>query len=100
MNFQSVKAHVLRTQVAQRVFMKDMDTDAERLKNLLLNRIGRKWATATRSNTQSTLGLTRGQVPWKEVSDAMSQSGSDTSTHAFVARHVRNLTNTYYSFAA
>eukprot|EP00965_Chrysotila_dentata_P024157 800582-Pleurochrysis_carterae.AAC.1 len=64
-----------------------MDTDVGRLKNLFLNRIGPDWATATRSNAQSTLGLTRGQVPWKEVSDVISQNGSETSTPAFVARH-------------
>eukprot|EP00965_Chrysotila_dentata_P036337 1210244-Pleurochrysis_carterae.AAC.1 len=62
-------------------------------------RIGPNWATAMRSNSHSALGLTRGEPPWKEVEKVMTQTGANTSTLAFVARHVRNLTHTYYSFA-
>eukprot|EP00965_Chrysotila_dentata_P165072 5451223-Pleurochrysis_carterae.AAC.1 len=79
--------------------MKDIDVDVGRLKDFFLNRIEYDWATATRTNPNSTRGLTRGQVPWKEVSDAMTQSDPTTSVPATVARHVRALTHTYYTFA-
>eukprot|EP00965_Chrysotila_dentata_P104536 3452164-Pleurochrysis_carterae.AAC.2 len=41
-------------------FMKDMDADVAQLKNLFITKIGRSWHSATRANTQSMLGITRG----------------------------------------
>eukprot|EP00965_Chrysotila_dentata_P086079 2840641-Pleurochrysis_carterae.AAC.1 len=41
-------------------FMKDMDADVALLKNLFITKIGSSWHFATRANTQSMLGITRG----------------------------------------
>eukprot|EP00965_Chrysotila_dentata_P251846 6210312-Pleurochrysis_carterae.AAC.1 len=75
-----------------------MDTDFARLRNLFMTRVGPDWAKATRTNRISTLDLKRGQVPWEGVSEAMSHRGPESSLPAFVAKHVRNSTHTYYSF--
>eukprot|EP00965_Chrysotila_dentata_P007302 236359-Pleurochrysis_carterae.AAC.1 len=76
-----------------------MDADVALLKNLFLTKIGSSWQSATRANTHGMLGITRGRVPWDEVKDVMMQSGSDTAPPAFVARHVRNLTSSFYFFS-
>eukprot|EP00965_Chrysotila_dentata_P178800 5904443-Pleurochrysis_carterae.AAC.1 len=64
-----------------------MDIDVGRLKSMFMTRIGPNLATATRSNLHSALGLTRGKPPWNEVKKVMTQTGADTPTPAFVARH-------------
>eukprot|EP00965_Chrysotila_dentata_P133948 4430172-Pleurochrysis_carterae.AAC.1 len=75
-----------------------MDTDVGRLKDFFLTHVGHDKATSTRTNPNSRLGLGRGQVPWKEVKDVLSQTGRDSSTPVFVAKVVTSLTHTYYSF--
>ena len=78
--------------------MRDMDGNVDRMKHFLLDNVGVDWATATAANQVSKLGIdSRGVVPWDEVRTAMTQTGND-ATPAFVARHVRNLTSSFFAF--
>ena len=77
--------------------MREMDTNVDRMKGWLLQHVGRDWATATRRNQNSQLGITRGVAPWAEMHAAMTRRGDD-SVPAFVARRVRDLTNSFYRF--
>ena len=77
--------------------MRDMDSNVDRMKGWLMDNIGTTWAVATRLNSESELGITRGKVPWEEMQETMSQSGND-SVPAFVADKVRGLTKNFYRF--
>ena len=79
-------------------FMKDMDANVDRMKGWLIKHIGADWASATRPNRDSKLGIGRGVPPWEEVATTMSQSGKD-AVPAFVSRHVRDLTKSFYRFS-
>ena len=79
--------------------MREMDGNVNRMKSFLITNIGADWATATAANQVSRLGIdSRGIVPWDEVRTAMTRVGVD-STPAFVARHVRHLTHTFFPFS-
>lgn len=79
--------------------MRDMDGNVARMKSFLVANIGHDWATATAANVVSKLGIdARGDVPWNEVRTTMTQHGND-ATPAFVARHVRNLSNSFFAFS-
>jgi len=77
--------------------MRDMDSNVDRMKGWLARHIGPDWATATRRNTNSRLGITRGVLPWVEMQRANTKTGGD-AVPAFVERHVRHLTNNFYTF--
>jgi hypothetical protein len=80
-------------------FMKSLDSNVNTLKAHLSRLVGRTWQEATTPNSQSKLGIQgRQMVPWEEVDQTMSRTGRD-SVPAFVARHVRDLTGTFYAFA-
>ncbi len=84
---------------AQQVrFMKDMNSDVARLKSWFGQVVGCDWATATVANSNSKLGITRGQLPWVEVETVMTQTGPETATPGFVAKHARNLTSSFYAW--
>ena len=78
-------------------YMKEMDTNVDTMKGWLIKHIGADWASATSLNRDSKLGIGRGVLPWEEVRTTMSQSGKD-AVPAFVGRHVRDLTKTFYRF--
>ena len=79
-------------------FMKDMTSCVESLKATLNRHVGSTWDAATQPNTVSKLGISGRQIPpWEEVENVMTRTGKD-SVPAFVARHARELTSTYYSF--
>ena len=87
-------------EVARPVFfhMRNMDGNVDRMKHFLVDKVGVDWVTATAANQVSKLGIdTRGSVPWDEVRTTMTRQGSD-STPAFVARHVRDLTSSFFAF--
>eukprot|EP00965_Chrysotila_dentata_P210281 6185805-Pleurochrysis_carterae.AAC.1 len=51
-------------------FMKDMDKDVAKLKGFFIDKVGHDWATATRANSVSHLGIsTRSKTPWAEVKE-------------------------------
>ena len=78
--------------------MRNMDGNVDRMKHFLVEKVGVDWGTATAANQVSKLGIdTRGSVPWDEVRTTMTRQGSD-STPAFVARHVRDLTSSFFAF--
>lgn len=77
--------------------MRDMDSNVDRMKGWLVRHIGPDWATATRRNANSRLGITRGVLPWVEMQRANTKTGGD-AVPAFVERHVRHLTNNFYTF--
>jgi hypothetical protein len=78
--------------------MRNMDGNVDRMKHFLVDKVGVDWVTATAANQVSKLGIdTRGSVPWDEVRTTMTRQGSD-STPAFVARHVRDLTSSFFAF--
>ena len=78
--------------------MREMDGNVDRMKGWLIRHVGNDWATATRQNAQSQLGIGgRGVPPWQEMRTAMTRPGDD-AVPAFVARKVRNLTNSFYTF--
>ena len=79
-------------------FMKDITSNVESLKAHLNRLVGSTWDAATQPNAVSKLGIaSRPSPPWEEVVDVMTRTGKD-SVPAFVARHVRDLTSTFYSF--
>ena len=77
--------------------MRDMDSNVDRMKAWLVRCIGPDWATATRQNTHSQLGIGRGVLPWVEMQTAMTRRGDD-AVPAFVSRRTRDLTNSFYRF--
>ena len=77
--------------------MRDMDTNVDRMKGWLMDRIGTTWAQATRWNSESELEISRGKVLWEEMRETMSQRGDD-AVPAFVASKVRGLTSNFYRF--
>ena len=79
-------------------FMKSLDSNVEKLKAHLMLHVGSTWAAATQPNVQSKLQIPgRKQTPWAEVKAVMTQTGKD-AVPAFVAGHVRDLTQNFYSF--
>eukprot|EP00965_Chrysotila_dentata_P162501 5366263-Pleurochrysis_carterae.AAC.2 len=56
-----------------------MEADVALLKELGSYQKGSSWQSATRANTHSMLGITRGRAPCHEVRDVMMQSGNDTA---------------------
>lgn len=78
-------------------YMRDMDSNVDCMKAWLIEKVGADWAEATRANINSELGIGRGTPPWEEMRTTMSQAGKD-AVPAFVARHVRDLTNSFYRF--
>lgn len=78
-------------------YMKDTDSNVDKMKGWLVNNVGATWALATRRNTNSQLKIGRGQPPWQEMKDAMSQPGK-AAVPAFIASHVRELTYSFYRF--
>lgn len=78
--------------------MKDMDGNVSRMKHWLIENIGSDWATATRQNRNSMLGISsRGHLPWDEIRTAMTRQGSD-SVPNHVSRIVRDLTSSFFAF--
>ena len=77
--------------------MRDMDSNVDKMKGWLVEKIGADWAQATRRNDRSELGIGRGKTPWDEMEATMSQQGAD-AVPAFVARKVRSLTDSFYAF--
>lgn len=97
-NYAVLRGILLPPQQRHAAFMKDMDSDVGILKAFFIQNLGRDWATASRANSISKLGIGRGKAPWEEVDATMRQSGSD-STPALVERHVRNLTSSFYRWS-
>lgn len=79
--------------------MRAMDGNVAAMKAWLMKHVGADWHEATSPNSNSKLGMQRARVPWDEMREAMNQRGQQSVT-AFVAKHVRGLTSSYYSFAA
>jgi hypothetical protein len=79
--------------------MRDMDSNVDRMKGWLVEKIGADWASATQRNSVSNLEIGRGISPWDEVHKANSRSGK-SSVPAFVARRTRGLTHSFYRFNA
>ena len=70
------------------------------LKNFFMLKIGSTWNAASAANSISKLNShtdSRGQVPWMEVQACMQQHGNN-SVPACVAKHARNLTESYYTW--
>ena len=85
-------------------FMKDMDTDVNCIKAMLIEKVGADWqSVCQRSTWQNSqppvpqLINARDVQPWDHVRDTMSRRGDD-SVSVFIARRVRNLTSNYYSW--
>jgi hypothetical protein len=79
-------------------FMKDITSTVDKLKSHLRKHVGSTWDAATQPNRMSKLGIaSRPAPPWEEVDSVMTRTGKD-SVPAFVARHVRELTSTFYAF--
>lgn len=79
--------------------MRCMDSNVSAMKTWLMECVGSDWQEATRVNSNSKLGVQRGTKPWDEMRKAMQQAGQH-SVSAFVSRHVRGLTSSFYSFNA
>lgn len=80
-----------------RANMRDMDSNIDRMKGWLVEKVGADWATATRNNTVSALGIGRGKNPWDEMHTANTRQGT-SSVPAFIARRTRGLTHSFYRF--
>lgn len=79
--------------------MKDMDSNVDTMKGWLMDKVGADWATATRDNDTSNIGMSsRGAPPWVEVRTAMHQDGQH-AVDQHVARKVRELTSTFFAFS-
>ena len=78
--------------------MKSIEEDSVKLKTFFMQKIGSDWNTASRRNSESRLGITRGKLPWEEVSDAARRGGKD-SVPNFVSETVRRYTNSFYRFS-
>ena len=44
--------------------MKSIEEDSVKLKTFFMQKIGSDWNTASRRNSESRLGITRGKLPW------------------------------------
>lgn len=97
-NYQLLRAQFLDQRKEYIHKMKSIEEDSVKLKTFFLNKIGRDWATASRRNAESELGITRGVLPWVEVRDAARAGGND-SVPSYVETTVRRYTNTFYRFS-
>ena len=88
---------VIEVARGQHQTMRDMDANVDRMKHWLISHIGHNWATATTPNQNSQLGIPRGVLPWVETQQAMTRVGND-AVPTYVARCVRDLTNSFYGF--
>ena len=77
--------------------MKSIDADSLKIKSFFMDKIGRDWATASRRNQESRLGITRGKKPWDEVREAATAGGKD-SIAEFVKETVRRYTLSFYTW--
>ena len=69
-----------------------------KLKTFFMDNIGRDWATATRNNDESCIGITRGKTPWTEVRDTARAGGKDSMAW-FVSDTVKRYTHTFYRWS-
>jgi hypothetical protein len=80
-------------------YMRDITSNVRKMKEWLVRRVGRDWASATVRNRVTKLGISsRGTLPWVEIRNSMTQPGSN-SVPSVVSRHVRNLTKSFYAFS-
>ena len=92
---QTLKTWAFSNRAERERFMKDMEDDVQKLKGLFMDKIGPDWATATRPNSASKLGIKRGKVPWTEVHETMTKRGNE-STVAWIEGTARRLTHSFY----
>lgn len=98
-NNQMLRDQFLDRRKVRQTKMKCIDADTLLLKTFFVDKIGRDWATASRRNDQSQLGITRGKLPWDEVLESARAGGKD-SIACFVSDTVRRYTDTYYQWSA
>ena len=97
-NNQLLRDQFLDKRSAKLYKMKSIEEDSVKLKTFFMQKIGSDWNTASRRNSESRLGITRGKLPWEEVSDAARRGGKD-SVPNFVSETVRRYTNSFYRFS-
>lgn len=88
---------VMKVNRKQSAKMRNMDSNVMRMKQWLIDKVGGDWETATRVNSNSSIGIGRVRSPWKEMQASMNRDGAH-SVPEFVARHVRGLTSSFFSF--
>ena len=82
--------------------MKEIEADVQILKSSLRRAVGDTWQQATKRRKGAPWTASqnqRGRAPWLEVEATMTASGVNDAVGAFIARTVRKLTASYYSFA-
>ena len=81
-------------------FMKSVDSTVDRAVGILMEHVGSTWEEATAVNLdESKLGIqvsARRRPPWEEVEHEMTKAGLD-SIPAYVARHIRDFTSSFYN---
>jgi hypothetical protein len=80
--------------------MKEFEDDVEELKKQLRRAVGTSWRAACAKQGRPPWAQAqnqRGMAPWLEVQQTMSKGGRD-AVGAFIARKVRDLTSSYYTF--
>lgn len=76
---------------------KDPGEAVQRLKAHFIDRIGRTWAIASRSNASSKLRMESVAKPWLEIRKTMTRAG-DHSLAAIVRRHSAVWAEKFYAF--
>jgi hypothetical protein len=84
--------------------MKSIEEDVQQLKGALKLLLSKdnvaNWQTATtarRTTPWTNSQNQRGAAPWEEIETAMTRRGND-AVGAFIARTVRKMTASYYTF--
>ena len=92
--------HALIAPTSSEHMMKEFEDDVEELKKQLRRAMGTSWRAACAKQGRPPWAQAqnqRGMAPWLEVQQTMSKGGRD-AVGAFIARKVRDLTSSYYTF--